>query len=70
MLRRPGKAEQTELDVAIAEAADAVEPIAAQGADAAMARFNARDRPRETAEVGWESAAIASPSQPTSGTGS
>jgi PTH1 family peptidyl-tRNA hydrolase len=43
VLRRPGKAERTELDVAIAEAADAVELILTQGAEAAMARVNARD---------------------------
>lgn len=42
VLRRPGKAERTELDVAIEEAADAVEAIAADGAEAAQARFNQR----------------------------
>jgi PTH1 family peptidyl-tRNA hydrolase len=42
VLRRPGKAERTELDVVIEEAADAVEVILAEGADAAMNRFNRR----------------------------
>ena len=42
VLRRPGKAERTELDVAMAEAADAVEVILAEGAEAAMTRFNQR----------------------------
>jgi PTH1 family peptidyl-tRNA hydrolase len=40
VLKRPGKAERTELDVAVVEAADAVEAILAEGADAAMNRFN------------------------------
>ncbi len=40
VLRRPGKAERTELDVAVEEAADAVEVILAEGAAAAMNRFN------------------------------
>ena len=43
VLRRPGKAERTELDVAVQEAADAVELIATDGPDAAMARFNQKD---------------------------
>jgi PTH1 family peptidyl-tRNA hydrolase len=42
VLRRPGKAERAELDVAIEEAADAVELILAEGIEAAMTRFNAR----------------------------
>lgn len=40
VLRRPGKAEQAQLDVAIVDAADAVEAIVADGFDAAMNRFN------------------------------
>jgi peptidyl-tRNA hydrolase, PTH1 family len=40
VLRRPGKAERTELDIVIEEAADAVELILADGPDAAMNRFN------------------------------
>jgi PTH1 family peptidyl-tRNA hydrolase len=46
VLRRPGKAERVELDVAIAEAADAVELILTQGVDAAMGRVNAKPDPR------------------------
>jgi PTH1 family peptidyl-tRNA hydrolase len=42
VLRRPPKREREELDVAIEEAADAVEVIAADGVDAAMTKFNAR----------------------------
>lgn len=42
VLRRPGKAEQAELDVVVAEAADAVELILADGAEAAMNRCNQR----------------------------
>ena len=42
VLRRPGKQERVELDVAIAEAADAVELLAAEGVDRAMERFNRR----------------------------
>lgn len=42
VLRRPGKAERAELDVAIQEAADAVEAILALGIEAAMNRFNTR----------------------------
>lgn len=45
VLRRPGKAERTELDIAIADAADAVEVIAAEGVERAMGRFNARPDP-------------------------
>ncbi len=40
VLRRPGKAERAELDVAVQEAADAVELILADGVDIAMARTN------------------------------
>lgn len=42
VLRRPGKAEQAELDVVVSEAADAVELILAEGPDVAMARWNQR----------------------------
>jgi peptidyl-tRNA hydrolase, PTH1 family len=42
VLRRPGKAERTELDIVIEEAADAVEAIATDGVAAAMNRFNER----------------------------
>lgn len=45
VLRRPGKAERTQLDVVIAEAADAVELIASDGLDAAMGRYNTRPEP-------------------------
>jgi PTH1 family peptidyl-tRNA hydrolase len=41
VLRRPAKQEQLELDVAIEQAADAVEAILAEGPAAAMNRFNA-----------------------------
>jgi PTH1 family peptidyl-tRNA hydrolase len=42
VLRRPGKRERVELDVAIEEAADAVEAILSDGIAAAMNRFNTR----------------------------
>ena len=42
VLRRPGKAERTELDVTVQQAADAIECIATEGVDAAMNRFNGR----------------------------
>lgn len=42
VLRTPGKAERTELDIAIQEAADAVERIASDGVDVAMNRHNTR----------------------------
>ncbi len=42
VLRRPGKAEQAELDVALVEAADAVELLLTEGAEAAMTRYNQR----------------------------
>jgi PTH1 family peptidyl-tRNA hydrolase len=40
VLRRPGKAERTELDIAVQEAADAVEIIATDGPAAAMNKVN------------------------------
>jgi PTH1 family peptidyl-tRNA hydrolase len=43
VLRRPGKQERAELDIAIEEAADAVELLASDGVEAAMTRFNARE---------------------------
>lgn len=43
VLKRPGKAERTELDIVIQEAADAVETVLTDGISAAMTRFN-RDR--------------------------
>ena len=42
VLKRPGKAERAELDVAIVEAADAVEAILTDGFDAAMNHANTR----------------------------
>ena len=42
VLRKPGKAERTELDVAIQEAADAVELILADGVERAMNEVNRR----------------------------
>lgn len=42
VLRQPGKAERTELDVAMVDAADAVELILADGVEAAMTRYNQR----------------------------
>ena len=42
VLSRPGKAERVELDVVVAEAADAVEHILSDGVDSAMNRFNTR----------------------------
>jgi len=42
VLRRPGKAEQAELDVAVVEAADAVELILTGGVGVAMNRYNTR----------------------------
>jgi PTH1 family peptidyl-tRNA hydrolase len=41
VLKRPGAAERAILDVAIQQAADAVEAIAAEGVEAAMNRLNA-----------------------------
>jgi PTH1 family peptidyl-tRNA hydrolase len=40
VLRRPGKREREVIDIAVAQAADAVEAIAAEGVDVAMNRFN------------------------------
>ncbi len=40
VLRRVGKAERTELDIAVELAADAVETIAAEGVEAAMQQIN------------------------------
>ena len=40
VLRRPGKVERAELDVAIEQAADAVEMIVRNGVDAAMGVYN------------------------------
>lgn len=40
VLSRPGKSERAELDVAVEQAADAVELILAEGVDRAMARTN------------------------------
>ncbi|QGG97114.1 aminoacyl-tRNA hydrolase [Actinomarinicola tropica] len=42
VLRHPTKAERTELDVVVQEAADAVELILSDGFEAAMNRYNAR----------------------------
>ena len=42
VLRRPGKAERTALDVAVADAADAVELLLDAGPQAAMTRYNQR----------------------------
>ncbi|HEY8547157.1 MAG TPA: aminoacyl-tRNA hydrolase [Acidimicrobiales bacterium] len=42
VLRRPGKKEQAELEVAVAEAADAIEMILEEGIAKAMTRYNAR----------------------------
>ena len=41
VLKRPGAAERTELDIVVREAADAVEMILTEGYEAAMGRFNA-----------------------------
>lgn len=43
VLHRPGKWERTELDIAVQEAADAIELMATDGVEAAMTRFNQRD---------------------------
>ncbi len=43
VLRRPSHADQEALDVAVARAADAVEAVVTEGADAAMNRFNGVD---------------------------
>jgi PTH1 family peptidyl-tRNA hydrolase len=44
VLKRVGKSERAELDVAVEEAADAVELILADGPDAAQSKVNARPR--------------------------
>jgi PTH1 family peptidyl-tRNA hydrolase len=43
VLRKPGKREREELDVCIAEAADAVELILADGIERAMERYNRKE---------------------------
>ncbi len=43
VLRRPGKRDRDALDVAIADAADAVELILTDGVDRAMERYNRKD---------------------------
>lgn len=45
VLRRLTKRDRMELDIAVQEAADAVEAIVEDGVDAAMNRFNTRDAP-------------------------
>jgi peptidyl-tRNA hydrolase, PTH1 family len=42
VLRRPGRAEKTDLEIAVVEAADAVETILSDGIDKAMNRYNTR----------------------------
>jgi PTH1 family peptidyl-tRNA hydrolase len=42
VLRRPGKAERAELDIAAEDAADAVDLILQEGVEAAMTKYNAR----------------------------
>lgn len=42
VLKRPGKAERADLDVAMVEAADAVELLLAEGPEPAMTRYNQR----------------------------
>lgn len=43
VLRKPGKREREELDVSVAEAADAVEVILADGIERAMERYNRKE---------------------------
>lgn len=43
VLRKPGKREREQLDVSIAEAADAIELILDEGVDRAMERYNRKD---------------------------
>lgn len=45
VLKRPGKLDRAELDIVVAEAADAVEMILSEGIDAAMHRHNTRPEP-------------------------
>ena len=47
VLKRPGKAERTDLDITIEEAADAVEVVIGVGIDAAMQRYNTRPEVEE-----------------------
>lgn len=47
VLRRPPKAERTELDITIEEAADAAELVVVAGVDAAMLRYNTTPEPTE-----------------------
>jgi PTH1 family peptidyl-tRNA hydrolase len=42
VLRRPGRRERTDLELAVVEAADAVEAILAEGLERAMNRYNTR----------------------------
>ncbi len=42
VLKRPGKSERAELDIAMVEAADAVELMLTEGAEPAMTRYNQR----------------------------
>src|SRR3546814_10937499 len=42
VLKRPGKADRAELDLAVGEAADAVEAILADGQERAINEFNSR----------------------------
>lgn len=42
VLRRPGKAERATLDLAMVDAADAVETVLSEGPEAAMNRYNGR----------------------------
>lgn len=42
VLRRPSRSDRVELDIAVQDAADAVEAILADGVDAAMNRYNTR----------------------------
>jgi peptidyl-tRNA hydrolase, PTH1 family len=42
VLRRPGRSEKTDLEIAVVEAADAVETILSEGIDRAMNRYNTR----------------------------
>ncbi|MFZ6005955.1 MAG: aminoacyl-tRNA hydrolase [Actinomycetota bacterium] len=45
VLKRPSKTDRAELDIVVAEAADAVEVILSDGIDVAMNRFNTRSEP-------------------------
>lgn len=52
VLKAPSKRDRTELDIAVQEAADAVELMLDQGLDVAMGRYNQRatDKPEPTAD--------------------